>query len=102
MRDPDSLAEHPAVRQISASEGCQLWIGDEALLCAAEAAYERLTGDAESFWDAVESEHSATTAPPDPDPEAADDRWDLSDEAEWRRRLPRLFELFRARRIAVT
>ncbi|MGC4768049.1 DUF4240 domain-containing protein [Micromonospora sp. DT44] len=96
-RDPDSLADHPAVRQISASEGRHLWIGDEALLCAAEAAYERLTGDSEAFWDVVESAQSANTAPPE---EPADERWDLTDEDEWRRRLPRLFELFRARRLA--
>ncbi|MFY1618898.1 DUF4240 domain-containing protein [Micromonospora sp. WMMD736] len=97
VRDPDSLAEHPAVRRISASEGRHLWIGDEALLCAAEAAYERLTGDSEAFWEAVEAAQPAATAPTEP---PADGRWDLTDEAEWRRRLPRLFELFRARRLA--
>ncbi|MCF0094123.1 hypothetical protein B0E54_02964 [Micromonospora sp. MH99] len=99
-RDPDSLADHPAVRQISASEGRDLWIGDEALQFAAQQAYEQLTGDDEAFWDAVESAESAATAPP-PSPEPADERWDLSDEAEWRKRLPRLFELFGARRLAL-
>ncbi|WP_405434689.1 DUF4240 domain-containing protein [Micromonospora sp. NBC_00617] len=99
-RDPDSLAEHPAVRQISASEGRDLWIGDEALQFAAQTAYERLTGDDEAFWAAVESAPSATTAP-SPSPEPADERWDLSDEAEWRKRLPRLFELFGAPRLAL-
>lgn len=97
VRDPDSLAEHPAVRQIGASEGRQLWIGDEELLFAPEAAYERLTGDSEAFWEAVEAAQHAATAPSE---QPADERWDLADEDEWRRRLPRLFELFRARRLA--
>ncbi|MEU5779757.1 DUF4240 domain-containing protein [Micromonospora lupini] len=100
VRDPDSLAAHPAVRQISAAEGRDLWIGDEALQYAAQTAYERLTGDDEAFWDAAESAQSASTPSP-PSPEPADERWDLSDEDEWRRRLPGLFELFRARRLAV-
>ncbi|CCH15488.1 DUF4240 domain-containing protein [Micromonospora lupini] len=100
-RDPDSLADHPAVRQISAAEGRDLWIGDEALQFAAQTAYERLTGDDEAFWDAAEAAQSAVTTPPHPGPEPADERWDLSDEDEWRRRLPRLFERFRARRLAV-
>ena len=99
-RDPDSLADHPAVRQISASEGRDLWIGDEALQFAAQTAYEQLTGDDEAFWDAVESTQSATT-PPEPSPEPDDDRWDLRDEDEWRTRLPRLLKLFRARRPAM-
>ncbi|MFF0231285.1 DUF4240 domain-containing protein [Micromonospora sp. NPDC005254] len=99
VRDPDSLADHPAVRQISASEGRDLWIGDEALQFAAETAYEQLTGNSEAFWDAVEATRSAT--PPEPSPEPDDDRWDLRDEDEWRRRLPRLLELFRARRLAM-
>ncbi|MCX5068758.1 DUF4240 domain-containing protein [Micromonospora lupini] len=99
-RDPDSLADHPAIRQISASEGRDLWIGDEALQFAAQTAYERLTGDDEAFWEAAESAQAAA-APPHPDPEPAEERWDLSDEDEWRRRLPRLFELFGARRLGV-
>ncbi|MET0414425.1 MAG: DUF4240 domain-containing protein, partial [Actinoplanes sp.] len=66
-RDPDSLADHPAVRQISASEGRDLWIGDEAVQYAAQTAYEQRTGDDEAFWDAVESAQSAsTTSPPSP------------------------------------
>ncbi|MEV4825455.1 DUF4240 domain-containing protein [Micromonospora sp. NPDC049274] len=99
-RDPDSLADNPAVRQISAAEGRELWIGDEALQYAAQTAYERLTGDDEAFWEAAESARAAA-APQQPSPEPADERWDLSDEDEWRRRLPRLFELFGARRLAL-
>ncbi|MFI5926457.1 DUF4240 domain-containing protein [Micromonospora sp. NPDC051543] len=97
VRAPDSLADHPAVRLISASEGSHLWIGDEALLFAPEAAYERLAGDSEAFWEAVAAAQPAADVA---SAEPAEERWDLTDENEWRRRLPRLFELFRARRFA--
>ncbi|MCG5468925.1 DUF4240 domain-containing protein [Micromonospora sp. LAH09] len=96
---PDSLADHDAVREISASNGQNLWIGDEELLFAAQKAYARRTGDDDAFWDAadaVESEFPEPTGNPKP----ADDRWDLRDEDEWRRRLPRLASLFLAHRLA--
>lgn len=97
VNDPDSLAGHPAVQEISASEGRGLWIGDERLLYAAQKAYERLTGDRDAFWDAVYAAEPAS-APPSRSPAPRGERWDLRDQDEWRRRLPRLAELFLARR----
>ncbi|GAB3337676.1 DUF4240 domain-containing protein [Micromonospora halotolerans] len=96
VTEPDSLAGHPAVQEISASDGRDLWIGDERLLYAARRAYERLTGDPEAFWDAVD-DAKVDTAPSSPSSEPADERWDLRNEEEWRRRLPSLAELFLAR-----
>ncbi|MEU7770998.1 DUF4240 domain-containing protein [Micromonospora taraxaci] len=97
VNDPDSLAGHPAVQEIGASEGRGLWIGDERFLYAAQKAYERLTGDPDAFWDAVYAAEPAT-AQPSRSPVPTDERWDLRSEDEWRRRLPRLAELFLARR----
>lgn len=97
VTEPDSLAGHPAVREVSASHGQSLWIGDEGLLFAAQQAYERRTGDPDAFWDAAD----AVQVEPRPadSPKPAGDRWDLRDEEEWRRRLPRLASLFLARRL---
>lgn len=97
VKDPDSLAGHPAVQEISGSEGRGLWIGDETLLHAAQEAYERLTGDPDAFWDAADTAEPAT-ATPSHSPAATDERWDLRNEDEWRRRLPRLTEMFLAHR----
>ena len=95
IANPDSLASHPAVQQISTSVGRSLWIGDEELLFAAHQAYEQLTGDAEAFWDAKSAE-GTTTRPVGRKPEG--DRWDLRNEGEWRKRLPRLGAMFLAHR----
>ncbi|MFI6272790.1 DUF4240 domain-containing protein [Micromonospora zamorensis] len=95
---PDSLAEHAAVQEISASNWQSLWIGDEELLFAAQKAYERRTGDHDAFWDAVDTAESETAEPTD-SPKPAYDRWDLRNQDEWRRRLPRLASLFLAHRL---
>lgn len=93
--DPDSLAAHPAVREVSVGDGDR-WIGDEQLLFAAAKAYENVSGDADAFWEAVESAQHVTVVPArDP---LAEDRWDLRDRSEWRRRLPELDALFASRR----
>ncbi|MEU4775682.1 DUF4240 domain-containing protein [Micromonospora sp. NPDC023644] len=95
LTEPDTLAGHPAVQEVSASHGHNLWIGDEALLFAAPEAYERRTGDPDAFWDAAEVD----TARPTRAPRRSDEeRWDLRDEDEWRRRLPELAALFLAHR----
>lgn len=95
---PDSLAEHAAVQEISASNGQSLWIGNEGLLFAAQKAYERRTGDDHAFWDATDAVESET-AEPTGNPKRADDRWDLRNQDEWRRRLPRLASLFLVHRL---
>ncbi|OLZ67365.1 hypothetical protein AVW11_14230 [Streptomyces amritsarensis] len=81
LADPDSLAEHPAVRE-AAAEGLELW--DEEALSIAWSAYESATGrelPAESF----------TISYPPLDPS-----WDFDfdDAAELASRLPRLSALF--------
>jgi hypothetical protein len=97
IADPDSLAGHPAVQEISQASGRRLWIGDESLLFAAQRAYEQQTGDADAFWEAVEAAHANAARPTD-GMEPVEDRWNLRDEAEWRRRLPRLAALFLSHR----
>ena len=94
VADPDSLAEHPAVLEISRSAGRDLWIGDETLLYAASRAYERLTGNPDGYCEAADAPEPA--APPR-GPSPTGERWDLRNGDEWRRRLPRLAELFGAR-----
>ncbi|MEV6675818.1 DUF4240 domain-containing protein [Streptomyces erythrochromogenes] len=81
LADPDSLAEHPAVRE-AAAEGLELW--DEEALSIAWSAYESATGHelpADSF----------TISYPPLDPS-----WDFDfdDAAELSSRLPRLSALF--------
>lgn len=101
IADPDSLAGHPAVQEISTSPDHSLWIGDEELLYAANRAYERLTGDSEAFWEATEAlERSVAPATGSAEPERG--RWDLVDEGEWQRRLPKLGAMFLAQRMPVT
>ncbi|MFE7097839.1 DUF4240 domain-containing protein [Streptomyces erythrochromogenes] len=81
LADPDSLAEHPAVRE-AAAEGLELW--DEEALSIAWSAYKSATGrelPADSF----------TISYPPLDPS-----WDFDfdDTAELSTRLPRLSALF--------
>ncbi|WSZ93873.1 DUF4240 domain-containing protein [Micromonospora sp. NBC_00858] len=96
--EPDSLAGHPAVQEISASNEQSLWIGTEGLLFAAQKAYERRTGDPDAFWDAANAAE-VDTARPTSSPQPADNRWGIRDEEEWQRRLPRLAALFLAHRL---
>ncbi|MEU4641508.1 DUF4240 domain-containing protein [Micromonospora sp. NPDC023814] len=63
ITEPDTLAEHPAVQEISTSDGHDLWIGDETLLFAAPEAYEQHTGDPDAFWDAADATDVNTARP---------------------------------------
>ncbi|MBT2404034.1 MULTISPECIES: DUF4240 domain-containing protein [unclassified Streptomyces] len=81
LADPDSLADHPAVRA-AASEGVELW--DEEALSIAWTAYESATGrelPSDSF----------TISYPDLDPAWS---FDFDDAEETASRLPRLSALF--------
>ncbi|GAA3236803.1 DUF4240 domain-containing protein [Actinocorallia longicatena] len=86
---PDSLAEHPSVRE-SAAEG-----GDEALFYedftyAPGEAYVRATGtDDTAFYEALERRHPGGR----PDTDMGED-FDFDDSAEMHRRLPLLASLF--------
>jgi hypothetical protein len=84
VADPDALAGHPMVRAIAA--------GGEAITFAAATAYERVTGDAEGFWDAGDGR-------PDEKPLAPGPPWSgrfgsPDDAAQIPVRLPRLHRLF--------
>ncbi len=91
LANPDSLADHPAVREIAAANDPR-WLGREDVLFVASHAYAEVTGeDAVTFFDFAESVRDPGSAPePPPD----DDHWEIENEAETRQRLPRLTELF--------
>ena len=102
VADPDSLAEHPAVRRMADARR-DGWLGLESLHYVAEEAYERRTGDHEAFFAALSQRgprRAADTAqhPAGEEParhrDPAGEDWDFDDMAEMRRRLPRLASLF--------
>jgi hypothetical protein len=79
VRDPDSLADLPAVRAAAASDAL---FEAEEVLSIAEAAYEQATG-------------AALPTSTDPvDRPSSDSFWDFDDEDEMHRRLPRLAAMF--------
>ncbi|MBO2457773.1 DUF4240 domain-containing protein [Actinomadura violacea] len=86
--DPDSLADVPTVVRMAKED--KGWIGAEGLLYAAVNAYERVIGGRESFDTAVETALRSMRSLEHPLGES----WDVEDDAETRRRLPRLAELF--------
>ncbi|MFJ3909701.1 uncharacterized protein DUF4240 [Streptomyces sp. 2132.2] len=81
LADPDSLADHPAVRE-AAAQGLELW--DEEALSIAWTAYESATGRA------LPSDSFTISYP------ALDPSWDFDfdDTKETANRLPRLSALF--------
>jgi Protein of unknown function (DUF4240) len=87
--DPDSLADHPLVREIATAKDPR-WLGREDLLFVASHAYAAVTGEPEiTFYEYAESLRDGEA------PEVADSaEWEITDEAETRRRLPRLSQLF--------
>lgn len=98
LRDPDSLAEHPLVREIAAADDTRR-LGREELIYAAGKAYSEATGQDEiTFFDLVAAE--AEDVDDQPSDETAGNAWDGSEEAETRRRLPRLSALFGERRLS--
>ncbi|MFI6514924.1 DUF4240 domain-containing protein [Spirillospora sp. NPDC050679] len=88
VADPDSLADLPVVRRMG-TEG-QGWLGCEGFSYAARDAYRRARGEADAFDAAMEAALAAMARPSRPSGED----WDVEDEAETLRRLPRLAELF--------
>ena len=94
LANPDSLAEHPLVKEIAAAPDPR-WLGREDVLFVASHAYAEVTGeDAVTFFDFAES---LREAPPEEE-ELADEEleadWDIADEGQTRSRLPRLCDLF--------
>jgi Protein of unknown function (DUF4240) len=96
VANPDSLADHPLVREIAAAKDPR-WLGREDMIFVASHAYAAVTGEPEiTFFDFAE----ALRANPDQEEEHADeDDWTISDEVRTRRQLPRLSEMFYARSI---
>jgi len=96
LNNPDSLADHVLVREIAAAHDPR-WLGREDMLFVASHAYSTVTGEDEvTFYDFAEglrdadaqdeTEHVAEAMKPR--------AWELTDEAETRRVLPRLAGLF--------
>jgi Protein of unknown function (DUF4240) len=92
LRDPDTLADHPLVREIAQANDPR-WLGREDLHYAASRAYAEATGrDEVTFFDLVEAQD--VEEPDVPEPDRVAEEWTIADEAETRRRLPRLADLF--------
>jgi hypothetical protein len=91
LTNPDSLADHPMVREIAQANDPR-WLGREDLLYVAGHAYATVTGEDEvTFYDFVEEQFPEGE---EDLPEVAEDEWRVTDEATTRQRLPRLSDLF--------
>ncbi|MBG0830762.1 DUF4240 domain-containing protein [Planomonospora sp. ID67723] len=88
VADPDSLAGLPVVVRMSRTGDA--WIGCEDASYATRWAYERIQGESDSFDDAV----TAVVAVMDRPGKPVGENWDVNDQHETRRRLPRLSALF--------
>ncbi|MEU4821266.1 DUF4240 domain-containing protein [Actinomadura sp. NPDC023710] len=88
VADPDALAAVPTVTRMSRGEGG--WIGCEALHYAPRTAYHRVMGETTSFDTAMEDAVRSMRRPEAP----LGAGWDVEDDDESRRRLPRLAALF--------
>ncbi|MFF2349746.1 DUF4240 domain-containing protein [Kitasatospora sp. NPDC058115] len=87
LADPDSLADHPAVRG-----GGDVLIGNEDFNRVAHRAHQRLTGEPDGLDEALEASPEAGPLRVVTEPAGA--RWDVADDGEMRRRLPRLAAIF--------
>ncbi|MQY06791.1 DUF4240 domain-containing protein [Actinomadura macrotermitis] len=88
VADPDSLATLPVVVRMSRGESG--WIGFQSLGCPIKDAYRRVQGETGTLDAAVEAAVRGMARPAKP----AGDDWDVEDDDEMRRRLPRLAALF--------
>ncbi|MGX1270505.1 DUF4240 domain-containing protein [Streptomyces phaeoluteigriseus] len=86
--DPDVLADLPVVARMSREEGG--WIGFESLSVPVREAYLRVRGETGSLDSALDAAVRRMRRPLKP----AGDDWDVEDDAETRRRLPKLAGLF--------
>jgi Protein of unknown function (DUF4240) len=93
-RNPDNLADIPAVRGLAGRRSGQWtsaeWPEWEELAHAANRVHERITGQEYSLYNALAAR--GQRSPSDPDP--TDRAWDFDSLAEIQRRLPRLAGLF--------
>jgi len=94
IADPDSLADHPVVQEIAAAHDPR-WLGREDLLFVASHAYAAVTGQDEvTFYDFAEGLRGDVPEPDDDEDVHQIEEWSVTDEAQTRRRLPRLAEMF--------
>jgi len=96
VADADALADLPLVRAAAAGETVRFVLAAEAIHYAAARAYERRTGDAEAFWDALDGLADEEDGP------SGGTRWSgrfgsAEDAAQIPVRLPRLYGLFAAK-----
>ncbi|MGW2518811.1 DUF4240 domain-containing protein [Streptomyces sp. NPDC001617] len=89
---PDSLANHPEVMAAAADLDNRAIFYEEVNYSAAEA-YEAITGDADSFYEAWEQYETDHPDLPSPDTDMGED-FDFDDPEEMLGRLPRLAALF--------
>ncbi|MEW2400058.1 DUF4240 domain-containing protein [Streptomyces sp. NPDC046862] len=90
--DPDSLAAHPDVVQAANVRDRSEVLFYEDMNYAASGAFERITGDADAFYEAWRSFRGADTES-DNAVDMGED-FDFDDDREMSRRLPRLATLF--------
>lgn len=93
LLDPDTLAETPEVLALTGRHWRtwgEDWPGWELLDYAAAEAYELVTGDPEDFYAAMEARRHECAA----DRGQTGERWNVRDEDEATRRLPRLSAMF--------
>ncbi|MET7784141.1 DUF4240 domain-containing protein [Streptomyces sp. NPDC005388] len=89
---PDSLAGHPAVLQVVNARDRSEVLFYEDVNYVAAGAFERITGDADAFYQAWHSFRGANAGSDNPVDMGED--FDFDDDDEMRRRLPRLASLF--------
>lgn len=93
LGDPDSLADHPLVQEIASARDPR-WFGHADLLYAASTAYAEVTGEDEFAFMAAAEKARTTVLPQVNDDKPDESGWDIEDEAETRRRVPRLAGMF--------
>jgi len=97
-RDPDNLADVPAVRALAGRRSREWsdaeWPQWEELAYVARRVCDHLTGQQDSIYPALAER--GLRSPHDPAPE--DRPWDFDSRAEVQRRLPRIAEMFPRRR----
>jgi hypothetical protein len=89
---PDALADHPVVRRAAAEEDDEVLLAEPMLYVAGEA-MEQLTGDEDAYDDLRDEDGDEPEQDLSGDPAGED--FDFEDDAEMRRRLPRLAALYR-------
>ncbi|MEU5877724.1 DUF4240 domain-containing protein [Spirillospora sp. NPDC047279] len=94
VADPDELINVPEIRRLAGRPTGDWsnadWPGWESLNYSARVAYDKVTGEVEGIFDAMEARGHLSGSDPDPSGE----RWDFEDPAEAARRLPRLSTVF--------